>query len=171
MGSASHPACPAPGSLHQAWGGTAGRSCWFHAGARKAFLQKDLECLVLAGPESCELTCRKVHMCTQDLFLSQGLCAWIPRVIPGSGVMLCAGHSHEEAVCPCVWGTNASPIHPWSPSSLPFLTGDLHNHPLISAQVSPKLSRPCHGALQAPPGPMGQLTPCSPLLSPPKHHF
>lgn len=49
MGSASHPA------VHQAWGGTARRSCWFHAGARKAFLQKALECLVLADPERCEL--------------------------------------------------------------------------------------------------------------------
>lgn len=72
----------AAGSLHQAWGGTAGRSCWFHAGARKAFLQKALECLVLADPEGCELTWRKVHMCIQDLLLRQGLCAWIPEGDP-----------------------------------------------------------------------------------------
>lgn len=75
-----------------------------------------------------------------------------PRVIPGSAAMLCAGHSHEP-LCPCGWGTNSSPIHPWSLSSLPFLIGNLHNHPLISAQVSPKLNKPHHGALQAPPGP------------------
>lgn len=49
MGSSSHPACP--GSLCQAWGSVAGRSCWFHAGARKAFLQQAEEHRVRAEPE------------------------------------------------------------------------------------------------------------------------
>lgn len=49
MGWAFHPACP--GSLRRAWGSVAGRSCWFHAGARKAFLQQAEERLVRADLE------------------------------------------------------------------------------------------------------------------------
>lgn len=167
MGSAPHPACPAAGSLHQARGGTAGRSCWFHAGARKAFLQKAFEWLVLADPEGCELTWRKVHPASTP---EPGALCLDPR---GSSlaVVSCSVQGTHTRHSALVCGDQCSSIHPWSPSSLPFLSGDLHNHSLISAQVSPKLSRPCHGALQALPGPMGQLTPSSALLSSPMCHF
>lgn len=56
-----------------------------------------------------------------------GALSWIPEGDPWQCSALC------RELCPCVWGINASPIHPCSSSSLLFLTGDLCNHPLISA--------------------------------------
>lgn len=110
-------------------------------------------------------------MCTQDLLLSQGLCAWTPEGDPWQWChALC--RALARGTLPLCVGDKCF-LHPsLSLSSLPFLSGDLCSHPLISAQVPPSLlSKPCHEALQAPPGPMGQLIPSSPLLSHPRHQF